>query len=254
MKKRLYCLVFCLAVVSSALLPAQAASINVAVASNFINPAKQLATQFSDVSGHSVNLSSGSTGKLYTQIINGAPFDIFLAANAREPQRLEQQGQAVTATRVTYAIGRLVLWSADPQRVKADCATALKQTDFRKLAIANPRVAPYGKQAEHALITLGVYETVQPKLIMGENIGEAFRFVSSGNAELGIISLSQVKDPRNPFSGSHCVLAETLHQPLLQQTVMLQRARGNQAAREFIQFLQSAPARALIENYGYDLP
>ena len=258
MKKYSYLVALCLAACSLASFPAfsqtKASSINVAVASNFTNPVKQLASLFTKNTGYTVNLSAGSTGKLYTQIINGAPFDIFFAANAREPERLEQQGQALKGTRFTYAIGRLALWSADPTRIKGDCGESLKQNDYRKLAIANPRVAPYGKQAENALHALGVYETVEPKLILGENIGQAFRFVSSKNAELGIISLSQVKDPKNPFLGSHCIVAETLHQPLLQQAIILKRAQANQVARDFIEFVQSETARELILSYGYFTP
>lgn len=233
---------------------AWAGSVNLAVASNFINTARQLTSQFNQQSGHTLNISSGSTGKLYTQIVNGAPFDIFLAANAREPKRLEQQGQALAGSRFTYAIGRLALWSAEPGRVGGDCAETLGRTDFARLAIANPRVAPYGRQAENALLALGVYQALQGKLILGENIGQAFRFVSSKNAQLGIVSLAQVRDPKNTIQGSHCVIAETLHQPLLQQALVLRRAQDNSAVTEFMDFLRSAAARQVIRQYGYGLP
>lgn len=229
-------------------------SLNVAVASNFINPARILAARFSSASGHQINLSAGSTAKLYTQIINGAPFDIFLAANAREPRRLEQQGHAVAATRFTYAIGRLALWSADQHRIKGDCGDILQGLGFQRLAIANPRVAPYGQQARNVLDNLAIYDTVAERLIVGENVGQAFRFVSSKNAQLGIVSLSQIKDPRNPIAGSHCLIAADLHEPLEQQAIVLQRARNKALATAFMQFLASQDARDLIRRYGYIIP
>lgn len=232
---------------------ARADSINVAVASNFINPAKLLASRFMAQSGHQVNISAGSTGKLYTQIINGAPFDVFLAANVNEPERLEQQGLALKGMRFTYAVGRLAVWSADQTRIRGDCGNTLKQNDYRKLAIANPRVAPYGKEAVNVLRSLGIYASVKDKLIMGESIGQAFRFVSSQNADLGIISLSQINDPKNTFSGSHCIIEETLHQPLLQQAVVLKRAANNKAVNDFARFLKSNPAREVVLAYGYSV-
>jgi molybdate transport system substrate-binding protein len=232
----------------------QAGSLNVAVASNFVNPAKQLAEKFSHETGHTVNLSSGSTAKLYTQITNGAPFDVFLAATAREPQRLLQVGQAVEGSLITYAVGRLALWSAEPDRVSSDCGATLRQGEYEKLAIANPRVAPYGTQAENVLMSLGVYAGVQSKLVVGENVGQVFRFVATASVPLGLVSLSQVLDPKNPFAGSYCVIDQGLHEPLLQQAVLLNRAENNRAAVEFMGYLQSGAVRTLIKSYGYGLP
>ena len=233
---------------------AQAAEINVAVASNFVNPAKIIAAQFTDATTQVVNISSGSTGKLYSQITNGAPFDVFLAANAREPERLETEGNAVAGSRFTYAVGKLVLWSAAANRVQGDCEAVLRKMDYTKLAIANPDTAPYGRQAANALESLALYSRLGKKLIIGSNIGQTFQFVSSHNVELGIVSLSQVIDPNNRNPGSYCLIPDELYQPLVQQAVLLQHGAGNDTAREFLAYLQSRKVHDLILGYGYGLP
>lgn len=239
---------------AAALLPAaQAGEINVAVAANFSNPLKVIAAQFSRASGHRVNLSAGSTGKLYAQIINGAPFDVFLAANVSEPARLENERQAVAGSRFTYAVGRLALWSADPMRVRGDCAAVLMRNDYARLAIANPDTAPYGQQARNALKNLGLLSEVEKKLIVGSDIGQAFQYVYSRNVELGIVSLAQVLDPNNQTPGSHCLIPQALYEPLLQQAVLLWRAADNPAARDFLVFLRSPAAQDIIRQYGYGL-
>lgn len=235
----------------------QAGEFNAAVASNFINPAKAIAAQFERASGHRVNLSAGSTGKLYTQISHGAPFAVFLAANVSEPARLESEQQAVPGSRFTYAIGKLVLWSADPARVHGDCAALLQNNTYRRLAIANPDTAPYGRQAQNVLQNLGLLAEVKQKLIIGADIGQAFQYVHSRNAELGIVSLAQVIDPHNQIPGSHCLIPQSLYEPLAQQAVLLKQAADNAvdhaAAREFLEFLRSAAARDIILSYGYGL-
>lgn len=216
--------------------------VQIAVAANFAVPAKELATQFERASGHKTAISVGSTGKFYAQIRNGAPFDVFLSADEETPRRLEEEKLAVAGTRFTYAIGRLVLWS--PQlRIDAE---VLRTGNFKRLAIANPRLAPYGAAAQAALEKLGLWSAMQPRLVQGENIAQTFQFVASGNAELGFVALSQIAQA----GGSHWVVPAPLHAPLRQDAVLLVRGEKNPAAKDFLVHLRNSRER--IRSHGYE--
>lgn len=222
----------------------------VAAASNVQVPLEQLAKLFEQQTGHQVVFSFGATGKHYAQIRRQAPFELFLAADAERPALLERGGQAVAGTRFTYAIGRLALWSPRQDRVD-DQGAVLERGGFQYLAIANPRLAPYGAAAQHVLIERGLWKTLQPKLVLGESIGQAYQFVGSGNAELGFVALSQVRRPSQPITGSIWIVPQELHPAIEQQAVLI---RDTPAARAFWQFLQTPLARAVLHSHGYDLP
>jgi len=228
-----------------------AAEVSAAVASNFTKPMREIAAGFERKTGHKVVLSFGSTGKLYAQIRNGAPFDLFLAADHETPAKLETEGQGVVGSRFTYAIGRLVLWSARPGYVDQH-GEILRKGSFRHIAIANPKTAPYGAAARQVLERLGLWTTVAPHIVQGENIAQTHQFVASGNAELGFIALSQLRDAGRD-AGSLWLVPRELHDPIAQDAVLLQRGKDNPAARELLAYLQGAEARAIIESYGYDL-
>ena len=234
-------------------LPVFAGEVTVAVASNFLNPFKQLVSVFQKRSDHAVRTVSGSTGKLYAQILHGAPFDVFLAADSERPQLLEQNGRAVTGTRFTYARGKIVLWSADPQRIPADGKHVLRQRKFKHLALANPKTAPYGKAAYATLTRLNLWDALSPLMVRGENIGQTFQFVATGNAEIGFVALSQIKDPRLKIQGSQWIIPEHLYDAINQDAVLLTRSQSLSAAKVLLQFLKSNAARKIIQSYGYGL-
>lgn len=223
----------------------------VAVAANFAEVAERLEKDFEAASGHTLTLVVGSTGKLYAQIANGAPFDVFLSADQETPARLEKEGLAVAGSRFTYATGRLTLWSPEPGRVASDGAATLRAGKFRQLAIANPELAPYGAAAKQTLEKLGLWERFKDRIVMGETIGQAHTFVASGSAELGFVALSSVLSLRNETRGSRWDVPANLYEPLQQDAVLLKRSAANPAARAFLDFLRSAKAKALIESYGY---
>ncbi len=224
--------------------------IRVAVASNFSEVIKILAERFEKSTGHQVILSFGSTGKHYAQIRNGAPFDVFLAADERRPKLLEQEGIALPGSRFTYAIGKLILWS--PRKGYIDSAGAvLKQGTFRYLAIANPKLAPYGKAAREVLQALGLWKALAQQMVRGENIGQAFQYIKSGNADLGFVAYSQVKKPGLPIEGSCWEVPQELYTPIRQQAVLL---KENAAAQAFLSFMQSDAALTIIQSYGYETP
>lgn len=249
--------VLLLLAVSLALLPAAwpgkaaAAEALIAVAANFTEVAEALKQRYETVGGHKLALSSGSTGKLFAQIGNGAPFDILLAADAEHPALLEKSGRGVAGTRFTYAVGRLTLWSADPARIGADGAAALRAGGFRHIAIANPKLAPYGAAAQQALEALGLWSGMQGRIVQGENIGQVFSMVSTGNAELGFVALSSVMSPRNRQMGSQWDVPAALYQPIRQDAVLLAHGKDNQAARGFLDFLKTAETRRFIAAFGY---
>jgi molybdate transport system substrate-binding protein len=230
-----------------------AGEVTAAVASNFLNPFKQLVPVFQKQSGHTVRTVSGSTGKLYAQIIHGAPFDVFLAADSERPRILEENEQAVTATRFTYAQGKIALWSADPRRIAADGKRVLRRQNFKHLALANPKTAPYGKAAVTVLQRLNLWKSISPAVVQGENIGQTFHFVATGNAEVGFVALSQVLDPRLKNKGSRWIVPEHLYDAIDQDAVLLNRGKSQTAARALLQFLKSDTARKIIQSYGYGL-
>lgn len=218
----------------------------VAVAANFARTAEALAGAYEAESGHTITLSSGSTGQLYARIVQGAPYEAFLSADAERPALLVDAGQAVASSRFTYAFGRLALWSGDPDRIGPDGEAALSG-DFRFLAIANPRTAPYGAAALDVLESLGLTDAVTDRLVTGSDVGATYAFIASGNAELGFIALSQLPDGQ----GSVWIVPEELHAPLAQDAVLLNRGADNPAATGFLAFLRSDEARAVIEAAGY---
>lgn len=230
---------------------AAAAEVQVAVAANFTAPMKRIAEEFEKETGHKAVMSYGATGKFYAQITNGAPFDVFLSADDETPAKLEKEGAAVGATRFTYATGRLVLWSAKPGLVDEKAAVLLRN-DFKHLAIAAPKLAPYGAAAMETLTKIGMLPLLQAKLVTGESMGQAFGMVSSGNAELGFVAMSQVFEDGKLKSGSAWVVPANLHSPIKQDAVLLARARNNPAALQLLTFLKSTQARAIMNSFGYE--
>lgn len=227
-------------------LDGQAAELRVAVASNFRSALEAIAQNFQ--ASHEVQMAiiPGSTGKHYAQIVNGAPFDVLLAADSERPARLEAEAAIVPGSRYTYAIGRLVLWSRDDQAVD-DAGKVLKAGGFRHLAIANPDLAPYGRAALETLASLDALAQVEPRLVRGENVAQAFQFVFSGNAELGLVAAAQIRGQ----AGSHWLVPAGLHTPIEQQAVLL---TDSTAGRDFMAFLRSAESLHLIREAGYDTP
>lgn len=226
--------------------PALAGETNVAVAANFTDAAKEIATAFKAKSGHDAILSFGSSGQLYTQITQDAPFQILLSADAERPQKLVEDGLGVADSRFTYAIGKLVLWSKSADLVKGE--ETLKANGFTKLSIANPTAAPYGAAAIETLKALNLYDTLQPKIVQGNSIAQAFQFIDSANAELGFIALSQLAGNNG---GSRWLVPQNLYTPIRQDAVLLKKAASNPAATEFLSFLKGAEGRAIIEKFGY---
>lgn len=229
---------------------AHAGEVHVAVAANFIAPMEQIAEQFARDTGHKAVLSSGATGAIYTKITNGAPFGVFLAADDRTPARLARENHADAATDFTYAIGKLVLWSADANQVDA-AGKVLATGQYTHLAIANPDTAPYGRAAVEVMTRLNLYDLIKPKLVTGENIGQTFQFVSSGNAQLGFVALSQVYKDGKVSQGSAWLIPATDYSPIRQNAILLKRGRDNAAAKALMAYLKSAPARKIIESFGY---
>ena len=227
-----------------------AAEVRVAVAANFSAPIKSLTADFERATGHKLVPSFGSTGKFYAQIKNGAPFDVFLAADNATPIRLEKENGIVPGSRFTYAVGRLALWSARAGYVDGN-GDVLKKNGFRHLAIAAPKLAPYGKAAVETITQLGLLSALQPKFVQGENIGQTHQFIASGNAELGFVALSQVYRDGKVSQGSAWIVPVRLYNPIRQDAVILNHGKDNPAAIALMQFLQSAPARKVIQSYGY---
>ena len=230
---------------------ALAKELRIAVASNFLLPLKALSKNFKESTGHKVVVISGSTGKLYAQIKQGAPFDILLAADSIRPELLEKEGIGVPGSRFTYAVGRLVLWSKNSKLPLKNDLQVLNHKNFRYLAIANPKTAPYGKAAEQVLRKKGFWEKIQNRLVRGENISQTFQFVMTGNADIGLIALSQLR--KNQELGFSWIVPQELYDPIQQQGILLKRAKTNKAARQFLNFIKSNRIQKQIENYGYSL-
>lgn len=233
-----------MSVLSSA--PVIAAEVKVAVAANFTNAAKALGAMFERKTGHSAIFSFGATGQLFTQIVQDAPFEVFLAADQARPERTVAEGFAVKGSRFTYATGRIVLYSIDPDRVRGP--EALTHNGVRKIAIANPSTAPYGAAAAVAMKALGVYDLLRGRIVQGNNIAQTYQFVATGNAELGFVALSQVAEHNR---GSRWLVPHRLHPKIAQDAVLLNRGAGNEAALAFVAFLKSDDARAAIRTLGY---
>ncbi|HQT30597.1 MAG TPA: molybdate ABC transporter substrate-binding protein [Thiobacillus sp.] len=229
-------------------LPAHADQASIAVAANFSAPMKALQPLFEKATGHVMVLSSGATGKFYAQIKNGAPFDVLLAADAETPKRLQREGAALRTQ--TYAIGKLALWSADPRTLDGSDAV-LKANQFKHVAIANPRLAPYGTAAMQVLAKLGLNEAVRDKQVMGENIGQTHQYVASGNAEIGFVALSQIMLDGKLTSGSVWLIPSRYYTPIRQDAALLKHGAGNPAAQALLDFLRTPAAQKLIRGYGY---
>nr|WP_224785500.1 molybdate ABC transporter substrate-binding protein [Pseudomonas fluorescens] len=231
---------------------ALADEVQVAVAANFTAPIQAIAKDFEKDTGHKLVASFGATGQFYAQINNGAPFEVFLAADDSTPAKLEQEKQTVEGSRFTYAIGTLALWSAKPGYVDAQ-GEVLKKNDYKHLSIANPKTAPYGLAATQVLAKLNLTEATKGKLVEGQNITQAFQFVSTGNAELGFVALSQIYKDGKVENGSAWIVPSSLHDPIRQDAVILNKGKDNPAAKAFIDYLKGPKATAVIKSYGYEI-
>jgi len=229
---------------------AQGAGVSVAVAANFTAPMQKIAAVFEQDTGHKATLSFGATGKLYAQIANGAPFGILLAAEDSTPEKIAKEGLGDGATRFTYAIGQLVLWSKQAGYVDAD-GKVLNKSDWKHIAIANPKLAPYGLAAMQTLDKLGLTAQVQPRVVQGENIAQTYQFVASGNAPLGFVALSQVMEDGRLREGSAWMVPASMHEAIRQDAIVLKAAQDNAAAAALMQYLRGDKARAIIRSYGY---
>ena len=231
--------------------PAHADEISVAVAANFTAPMKLIAAEFERDSGHKLVTSFGSTGKFYAQIKNGAPFEVLLTADDETPDKLMKEGAAVSGSAFTYAIVKLVVWSAKPGLVDG-AGAVLKRGDFAHLSLAEPKLAPYGAAGVEAMKALRVYEAIQPKIVTAENITQAYQFISSGNAELGFVALSQVlKDGK--IDGSSWLVPANLYSPIRQDAVILEKGRGKPAVDALMKYIRGDKAKAIIKSFGYEL-
>mgnify|MGYP000005694272 FL=1 len=256
MRRRLQHVLICglwlamLAVMAPAMPAAEA---RIAVAANFAGPMQRLVPLFESATGHRLIVAVGSTGALHAQIRHGAPFDVFLAGDTTTPAMLRAAGVGVEGYVFTYATGRLVLWSRDPTLVDGEGAV-LRSREWRRLAIANPALAPYGKAAIETLGRLGLIEQVRPRLVQGENIAQTLQFVASGNAQLGFVALSQVMQDGRMTAGSMWRVPREWHAAIAQDALLLQRGRDNPAAVAFLEFLRSARAREVMQRFGYEFP
>lgn len=229
---------------------AQAGEASVAVAANFAGPLAKIAEGFTAATGHTLKVSSGATGKFYSQIISGAPFEVLLAADVETPRKLIAEGHGVAGSSVTYAIGKLVLWSAQPGYVD-DQGAVLTAGSYAHLAIANPKIAPYGRAGVEVLKARGLNNAIAPRLVTAESIAQAYQFVATGNAELGFVALSQVAVPGKPVTGSYWLVPPTLYGEIRQDAVLLKTGEKNPAAAALLAYLKSPAAQAVIQSYGY---
>ena len=233
-------------------LSASAETVQVAVAANFTAPMQRIAADFEKDTGHKAQLSFGATGKLYAQITNGAPFEVFLAADDETPAKLEKELLIAPRSRFTYAIGKLVLWSAQDGYVDAK-GEILKTGEFKHLSLANPKTAPYGAAAIEVLKNLGAFERLEPRIVQGENIAQAHQFVATGNAQLGFVALSQVYRDGKITSGSGWIVPNAMYAPIRQDAAVLAKGLHNPAAKALADYLKTDKARAVIRSYGYEL-
>lgn len=235
------------------LMTVSAKEVRVAVATNFKSTLKEIATHFERDAGHTVLISSGSSGKFFAQIQHGAPFDVFFSADVTRPKLLEEAGLVVPGSRFTYAVGRLTLWSPNPNMLTKDGPSVLSNGQFTHLAIANPKTAPYGAAAEQTLKKLRLWNHVKDRFVRGENIGQTFHFVFSENAQLGFVARAQVVDPKINGVGSRWDVPADLHAPIRQQAVLLLHGQENEAAKTFLDYVQDPQARMIIKKFGYGL-
>jgi molybdate transport system substrate-binding protein len=240
-----------LAITCTVTTPASAEQVLVAVAANFAPPFREVALEFEKATGHNVKVAAGSTGNFYAQIKNGAPFDVFFSADVERPKLLEEEGLGIKDSRVTYAVGRLALWSLTPSLLKG--ADTLHSPHFKHLAIANPKTAPYGAAALQTMQKLGVWDKLRPRIVTGENLGQTMGFIESGNAELGFVALSQVLDPKLKGKGARWDVPTDLHEPIKQDMILLTKGKDNPAARALMEFMGGPQAKTVIERYGYGL-
>ena len=231
---------------------AHAEQVQVAVAANFTRPMEKITPEFEKATGHKVTVAYGTVGKFYAQIKNGAPFEVFVSADDATPIRLEQDGLAIPESRFTYAIGKLVLWSASPGLVDAK-GEVLRNGQFKHLAIANPKMAVYGAAAMEAMRKMGVLEQLEPRFVTGENISQTYQFAATGNAELGFVALSQIYNNGQFSPGSHWRVPADLYPQIRQDAVLLTRGKGNPAAQALLDYLKSDAARKIIRAHGYEL-
>lgn len=231
---------------------AMAAEVSVAVAANFTAPMQKIAQMFEQDTGHKAVLSFGSTGNLYAQIKNGAPFQILLAADDETPARIEKENLGVANSRFTYATGKLVLWSKQAGFVD-DKGDVLRNGKFERIAVANPKLAPYGAAAMETLTKLGLLDSVKPKFVQGENISQTYQFIASENAQLGFVALSQVYADGRLKDGSAWIVPADMHQPIKQDAVLLTVGKDNAAATALLGYLRSDKIKTVIRSFGYDL-
>jgi molybdate transport system substrate-binding protein len=232
---------------------AQAGEVRVAVAANFTAPMQEIVPLFEQASGHKASISFGSTGKFYAQIKQGAPYDVLISADSKTPKKLDGDGLTVDGSRFVYALGKLVLWSAQPGLVD-DKGAVLRTGGYNKLAIGDPKLAVYGTAAQETMEELGLWKQVQGKLVRGENITQTYQFAASGNAQLGFIALSQITKDGKVSEGSWWVVPSHYYSPIEQSAVMLSSAKDAAAAQAFVAFLKGPQAAAVIRSYGYELP
>lgn len=227
--------------------------LKIAVAANFLKTMDALAKGFEQQTGHVIKVSGGPTGKLYAQIINGAPFDLFFAADGKTTRKLDEDNLIKTGSRFVYAQGRLALWMPEVSAAE-DAIPVLKKAAFTHIAIANPKAAPYGIAAEQTLHQLGLLESLRPKFVMGENVGQTYQFVATGNAQLGFVAYSYCVDPKHVNKGSYWLVPQQYHDPLNQEAVILKKAAQSQAAQAFVDYLHASEGRRIIESNGYTVP
>ncbi|KAA8697689.1 Molybdenum ABC transporter, periplasmic molybdenum-binding protein [Pseudomonas caricapapayae] len=241
-----------LALAASATANVFADEVQVAVAANFTAPIQAIATDFEKDTGHKLVAAFGATGQFYTQIKNGAPFEVFLSADDTTPAKLEQEGDTVKGSRFTYAVGTLALWSAKDGYVDGK-GEVLKANQYQHLSIANPKAAPYGLAATQVLSKLGLTDATKAKIVEGQSITQAYQFVSTGNAELGFVALSQIYKDGKLTSGSAWIVPDALHDPIKQDAVILNKGKDNAAAKALVEYLKGPKAAAIIKSFGYQL-
>ena len=250
--KRIRRAVFCMALCAVST-GAKAETVLVAVAANFAGAAEAISAAFHDATGHEARITTGSTGKLYAQITEGAPFEVLLSADEQTPEKLEAEGQAVAGSRFTYATGGLTLWSVDAGLIGADAQVSLGSDKIRFLAIANPDLAPYGVAAKEVLTNLGLWGAVQPKIVLGQNVGQVFALANTGAADAAFVATSALHGADAP-AGSRLDIPQALFTPLRQDAVLLTKGKDNAAAAAFIDFLKGDGAKGIITDFGYDFP